>query len=185
MDIESLISKTASQKAMLTPEECKCHMTRLLHDVSLPIEQSVGVCEICHDVPYKIKWGSMPDSRIVYNRNVTSGQSYPQVIVTKKSTANQFEKLIVRVELFDDDVYHELSGFVEKSVKCEDVKEMIVFNFNKLKIMTTSQKNNGKHFYLIFKLFGEKKSQQWYLGCLESLPIIVYSHKNILPARTE
>jgi hypothetical protein len=171
------------ETASLKREECPCYATQLVLDKSLPQEQRVGVCEKCHDTPYKMKWGIKPAKHTVYKKNVTSDQGHPQIIVTKKSTANHpFDNIVITVELVDTQGnMHQLAGTVEEAIKYQEIGETTKFDFKKLKITMTTQQNKGNNFHFLFKLFGEQESKRFFLGCMMSAPIQVYSHKNLLP----
>lgn len=171
---------------LLEPNDCKCAGTELVIDGSLPFEKQVAICDACHDVPYKMEWGVKPPLHTVYKKNLTSEQGHPQIIVSKKNSAQQpFDHIVVTAELLNtkdmEILSNELQGRAEESKIYHEVGETTKFEFKKLKIMMTSQQNKGANFQLLFKLIGQQNSQRFPLGCLISSPMQVYSHKNLLP----
>ena len=171
---------------LLNPLECKCAGTELVINKTLPFEEQVGLCEACHDTPYRLEWGVKAPLHTVYKKNLTSDQGHPQIIVSKKSTAKQpFDHLVVVAELIntkDNSILEkELQGRTEESKIYHEIGETSKFEFKKLKIMLTSQQNKGANFQLLFRLIGQQNSNRFPLGCLISSPMQVYSHKNLLP----
>lgn len=169
-------------EATLDPSECDCCSPLVLDNVA-----NLAVCEMCHDIPYKLDWVVAPPLHTVYKKNLTSENGHPTVIVTKKDgTKHPFHNLLVIAKLINckdgSDVSSDiLVGAKEEAKSYPEIGNSTKFEFKRLKIMVTSQQNKGNNFQLVLILVAEQDDCRITLGTLYSSPMNVYSHKNLLP----
>jgi len=169
-------------EATLNPSDCDCCSPLVLDNVA-----NLAVCEMCHDIPYKMDWVVAPPLHTVYKKNLTSENGHPTVVVTKKDgTKHPFHNLLVIAKLINckdnSDVSNEiLVGAREEAKSYPEIGNSTKFEFKRLKIMMTSQQNKGHNFQLVLVLVAEQDDTRITLGTLYSSPMNVYSHKNLLP----
>ena len=169
-------------EAIRDPSDCDCCSPLILDNVT-----DLAVCELCHDIPYKMDWVVAPPLHTVYKKNLTSENGHPTVIVTKKEgTKHPFHNLLVIAKLINckdnSDVSTEtLHGAREEAKSYPEIGISTKFEFKRLKIMMTSQQNKGHNFQLVLVLVAEQDDTRITLGTLYSSPMNVYSHKNLLP----
>ena len=180
--LKMAIEEEELPEATLNPSECDCCSPLVLDNVA-----NVAVCELCHDVPYKMDWVVAPPLHTVYKKNLTSENGHPTVVVTKKEgTKHPFHNLLVIAKLINckdnSDVSNEiLVGAREEAKSYPEIGNSTKFEFKRLKIMMTSQQNKGHNFQLVLVLVAEQDDSRITLGTLYSSPMNVYSHKNLLP----
>ena len=173
----------ALPEATMDPSECDC-CGKLVNDNSL---DNIAVCEKCHDVPYKMDWAIMPPLHTVYKKNLKSEEGPPTVVVTKKKDVkHNFDNLLVIAFLKNckdgsEPSKQYLEGRTEESKPYFEITQTTKFDFQKLKIIMTSQQNKGNNFQLVLQLVAEQGSTRFPLGTLTSSPMNIYSHKNLLP----